>query len=298
MAIREVNRIDYFDDGEAETSVKDRLFRLLAFLLEDASDLPSQETMQIKVVPNRDLANSVSVEWKVTNGEYSTATLDWVSDGEVVMKEITMPDGSTQYALRDEDENEVIDEWLKTHKGWVKGDYGSWHNVADDAHDLLWYRAESIASNIAIAKEDKGFTLPNGGDCGPEETARAVLTLFGKDDNDYLRRAGVIALGPSLAKSFGFDASEGREVKFLGWHQVHAKKTQWQEAWDHEVAVFGVKAFGDWDIVLFTDSMYQILNSTVSAPTVPETESVGETAKRKRGRPKKADGAKENGGKE
>ena len=295
---REVNRIDYYDDGEAETSVKDRLFRLLAFLLEDASDLPSQETMQIKVVPNRDLSNSVSVEWKVTNDEYSSATLDWVSDGEVVMKEITMPDGSTQYAFREEDANEVIGEWLKTHKGWVKGDYGSWHNVADDAYDILYLRAESIASNIAIAKEDKGFALPNGGDCGAEETALAVLTLFGRDDNDYLRRTGVIALGPSLAKAFGFDASEGRDVKFLGWHQVHAAKTQWQEACDHEVAVFGVKAFGDWDIVLFADNMYQILNSTVFAPTVFVPESATETAKRKRGRPKKADGAKEKGGKE
>lgn len=68
------------------------------------------------------------VEWENIpyNHEYGGA-FKYIDEDHIVLKQVIFPDNHTEY-LFDDEEDEMLKEWLEKNPGWKQNNYGHWYN--------------------------------------------------------------------------------------------------------------------------------------------------------------------------
>ena len=73
------------------------------------------------------------VEWdKVPYSHEYGGTFQYVDEDHLVVKEFNMPDGCYEWAVDDDMEKEIIDDYLKEHPEYYKDVFGRWRNKEED----------------------------------------------------------------------------------------------------------------------------------------------------------------------
>lgn len=56
---------------------------------------------------------------------------EFVDDGEEVMREVELPDGSWSYIGKNDDQEAYIGDWLSRNPGWHRDSHGRWERTED-----------------------------------------------------------------------------------------------------------------------------------------------------------------------
>ena len=61
----------------------------------------------------------------------------FMDDDHFLLKRVVFPDGHYDF-LDDDEAEEVFNNWLKEHPGWVKDEFGRWHSKEDCSEDFVY----------------------------------------------------------------------------------------------------------------------------------------------------------------
>ena len=106
---------------------KENMKKLLKFLVEDYDS----EDYYNEVHITSDGYCTI-VEWETVpyDGSFG-GKFEYVDVDHEVLKQLWFPDNHYEYVF-DDDEEEVLEEWLKDNPGYKKNNYGSWYKEEDE----------------------------------------------------------------------------------------------------------------------------------------------------------------------
>ena len=114
---------------------KENMKKLLKFLVEDYDS----EDYYNEVHITSDGYCTI-VEWElVTYDGLLGGKFEYVDGEHEVLKQLIFPDNHYEYVL-DDDEEKVLEEWLKDNPGYKKNSYGSWYKEEDEdflIHEII-----------------------------------------------------------------------------------------------------------------------------------------------------------------
>ena len=81
---------------------------------------------------------AVIVEWcfKWYDKSIGNDRFEFLGEDDVVMTEVYLPDNSSVYVRNEDEEKEVLEDWLKEHPTWKKNSWGRW--VDEEENERLY----------------------------------------------------------------------------------------------------------------------------------------------------------------
>ena len=85
---------------------------------------------------------AVIVEWciKYYNKSISNDRFEFCGDDDVIMTEVYLPDNSSVYVRNEDEEKEVLEDWLKEHPTWKKNEWGRWYDENEQKEWEEWVK--------------------------------------------------------------------------------------------------------------------------------------------------------------
>jgi len=183
--------------------------KLLDTLLDYNADGEEDHFNDIHIYQEESL---IVVEWDNVpyNHEWG-GSFKYIDYDEVVMKEVTFPDGHYEYLFSEEVE-EKLQEWHKEHPEWVKTDYGTWTNMEENRRCNIDWNIDKWCERVEEPNDStfKQVTLTKSfleTFVNEPNNIRGLITFV---PDDVLYRTGYIVISPSLAKHFFGYPKEGR----------------------------------------------------------------------------------------
>ena len=104
----------------SKEDIKNGTFTSFVKALVDFGNTSENHYNDIRIAPLD--CGAVQVEWEEINFKHKNEEGEFVfvDSDHAVLKEIILPDESSRYIFDDEDENQIIKDWLKEHPTWKR----------------------------------------------------------------------------------------------------------------------------------------------------------------------------------
>lgn len=178
-----MNKEYYKNDKKGRES----FFKQLTLLLDYNADFENKSFKDIHISQSD---SDIKLEWENVYYSGDCEGFVFLNGDEVIMKEITFPDGHYDYVLPD-NVDEAYRNWHKNHPEWKLTTYGTWTNVEENRIQAIdyymgdWTTKEVKDSDSTFATEEFQCT-------SEANLTQALMCL----EDSVLRRTDYIVVGP------------------------------------------------------------------------------------------------------